>query len=157
MSLTIANQHYNCAILADRHAATSEGIRGLLEAEFDSVYLVADAFSLAEGVARLQPRLVVLDQSFGPATTPELLRAVRSGSPDSRVIVLTLSDQQGIADALLAAGANAVVIKRCAGTDLFEALAAMEDGRRYLSPGFGPLSDPLPDHPRKAGSDHQSS
>lgn len=136
MGQTRASQLYHCAILADRHAATSESIRGLLETEFEAVYLVANVHSLIQGVARLKPRLVVLDQSFGTETTLELLRCVHSGSPDSRVIVLTLRDQPGIADAMLAAGAHAVVIKRRAGTDLFEALVAIEDGKRYVSAEF---------------------
>jgi DNA-binding NarL/FixJ family response regulator len=155
MNQIMGSPHYNSAILADRHVATSEGIRGLLETEFDTVYLVANTHSLTEGVARLKPRLVVLDQSFGPETTPELLDTVHAASPDSWVIVLTLRDQVVIADAMLAAGANAVVIKRCAGTDLFEALVAIEGGKRYQSPGFGPV--PEPDQALNTGSNPHSS
>ena len=129
-------QNSNCAILADRNAETSEGIRGLLESEFESVYLVANLPSLTRGIENLRPQVVVLDQFVGPEAIQEILQSVRALAPEFRLIVLVLYENSQIAESLLAAGADAVVLKRRAGTDLFEALVAMENGIRYVSPGF---------------------
>ena len=139
------SQNSNCAILADRNTVTSEGIRGLLETEFDSVYLVANAYSLTEGVERLRPRLVVVDQFVGLDALQETLHTVHTLSPESRVIALVNRDHSMFAEAMLAAGADAVVLKRCAGRDLFEALLAVESGQRYVSPGFGFVSNEFPE------------
>lgn len=126
----------SCVILADRNAAASESIRGLLEAEFENVYLVADTGSLTAGVGRLMPQLIVVDLSTGPEKLPRLLSMIQERSPGSHVIVVSLDDEAVVARSALAAGAEAVVLKRCAGTDLFQAIAAVNRGERYLSPQF---------------------
>ena len=100
------SQNSNCAILADRNTVTSEGIRGLLETEFDSVYLVANAYSLTEGVERLRPRLVVVDQFVGLDALQETLHTVHTLSSESRVIALVNRDHSMFAEAMLAAGAS---------------------------------------------------
>ena len=140
----MSSMNSNCAILADRNTATSEGIRGLLETEFDSVYLVANAHSLIEGVERLQPRLIVVDQFVGLEALQETLHAVHTLSPESRVITLVIRDHSMIAEAMLAAGADAVILKSNAGKDLFEALLAFENGKHYISPGFNAASHQSP-------------
>ena len=126
----------SCVILADRNAAASERVRGLLEAEFDNVYLVADTRSLTEGARRLTPQFIVIDMSIGPESLPSLLRAVHERSPQSHVIVLSLSGEAVVAESALAAGAEAVVLKGSAGTDMFRAIAALQHGERYVSPEF---------------------
>ena len=137
-------QNSNCAILADRSAETSEGIRGLLESEFESVYLVATARSLTRGVERLHPQVVVVDQFIECEAIREILEAIHTLAPDARVIVLASHPHALVAEAMFAAGADAVVLKRSAGTDLFEALASMESGIRYVSPDFGGFAQEAP-------------
>jgi DNA-binding NarL/FixJ family response regulator len=51
-------------LLADRHHGLCDGVRGLLETEFETVFMVADEASLLEGTGRLKPPIVVLDLSF---------------------------------------------------------------------------------------------
>jgi hypothetical protein len=57
-------QQPSCAILADRHTSLMEGIRGLLETEFDAIYAVADVQSLSSGAQRLLPDLIIVDLSL---------------------------------------------------------------------------------------------
>lgn len=126
----------SCVILADRNAAASDSVRGLLEAEFENVYLVTETRSLTAGVARLSPEFVVLDISVGPEKLPSLVRTIHERSPRSHVVVLTLGDERVVARSALASGARAVVLKRCAGTDMFKAIAAVQRGARFVSPQF---------------------
>ncbi|MDX1556795.1 MAG: response regulator, partial [Xanthomonadales bacterium] len=128
------SQNFNCVIVADRNAAASESIRGLLESEFDNVYLVADTATLTAGAERLLPALIVLDLSTGPEKLPVLLQTIHERSPRSHILVLSLDDEAVVARHALAAGAEAVVLKRCAGTDIYEAIAAIQRGETYLSP-----------------------
>jgi DNA-binding NarL/FixJ family response regulator len=65
-----------------------------------------------------------------------LLARVGERSPGSKVLVLTVHDQATVAEAVLVAGANGVVIKRSLATDLLPAVDALRAGRRYLSPGL---------------------
>lgn len=129
-----------CAVLAERHSVLAEGLRGLLETAFDTVYLVADIESLREGARRLTPGLIVIDLSFAGPNFPDLLRRIRQQSPDTRVIVLTVHDEAAAVEKALAAGAEGVVLKRCAGRDLMLAVDALRRGERFVSPDFAVLA-----------------
>jgi DNA-binding NarL/FixJ family response regulator len=130
-------QQPTCAILADRHTALIEGIRGLLETDFDAVYVVADIQSLSSGAQRLLPDLIIVDLSLVGGDLPGLLQRVADLSPASRVVVLTVHDEPAVPQLALAAGAHGVVLKRCVGTDFMPAIDAVLQGQRYISPDFG--------------------
>jgi two-component system response regulator NreC len=123
-------------LLADRHHGLRDSVRGLLEAEFDTVFMVADEASLLEGVGRLKPATLMLDMSLCDGDMAGLLERVRMRSPDSRVVMLTVHDELTVAQAAFAAGAHAVVVKRSLSTDLHPALEALREGKQYLSPGI---------------------
>ena len=126
-----------CAILAARHAAFAEGVRSLLKADFQDVAVVADLPSLQESLRQLHPNLVVVDLPLAGSTGPEVLRSIHSVSPGTRVIVMTIFDQATVARMALQAGAQGVVLKRTAGTDLQAAVETVVHGGVYVSPGFG--------------------
>jgi len=54
------------------------------------------------------------------------------------VLLLSVHDERSVAAGALAAGADAVVLKRCLITDLLPAVDAVLTGKRYLSPGIKP-------------------
>lgn len=126
----------SCAILADRHTSLSEGIRGLLETSFQTVYIVADARSLKEGAERLAPALVVLDISLLCNDFPSLLKDIHELSPESKVIVLSVHDQVSVVHMALASGAKSVVLKRSIGADFLKAVSAVLRGEEFVSSGF---------------------
>ena len=53
-----------CALLADRHLGLAEGVRGLLETEFEAVVVVGDEVSLFESVRQLHVAIAVVDLSL---------------------------------------------------------------------------------------------
>lgn len=126
----------SCAILADRHTSLSEGIRGLLETSFQTVYIVADARSLKEGAERLAPALVVLDISLLCNDFPGLLKDIHELSPESKVLVLSVHDQVSVVHMALASGAKSVVLKRSIGADFLKAVSAVLRGEEFVSSGF---------------------
>lgn len=123
-------------LLADRHHGLRDGVRGLLETEFETVFMVADEASLLEGAGRLKPPIVVLDLSFAGGDLCSLLARLTERSPASKVLMLTVHDECTVAKAALAAGAEAVVLKSRLATDLLPAVDALRGGRRFLSPEF---------------------
>jgi len=128
----------SCVLLADRHHGLRDSVRGLLETEFDIVFMVATEASLLEGAARLNPAVVVLDLSLSAGDLPRLLSCVAHRAPDARVVVVSVHDERTVAHSAIAAGADAVVLKRCLGTDLMPAVESVLRGRPFLSPGFAP-------------------
>jgi len=133
----MGHQSSTCAILADRHTALSEGVRGLLETTFQTVYTVADSKSLLEGTKRLSPALIVLDLSLGGSEFALLIKEIHQLSPESPVLVLSVHDQATVARMVLACGAKSIVLKRSIGSDFLTAVSAVLCGEQYVSPGFG--------------------
>jgi DNA-binding NarL/FixJ family response regulator len=121
-------------LLADKHHGLIEGVRGLLETAFGSVFMVGDEASLIDGVERLEPSAIVIDLAFAGGNWLSVLRALRDRSPVSKVIVLSMYDEISVARAALAAGANGFVLKRTIATDMLDALEAVLAHGSYVSP-----------------------
>ena len=124
-----------CVLLADRHHGLSEGIRGLLESEFEAVVMVADEPSLQESAVRLQPSVAVVDLALARGEGLGVVRRLRSRCPDLKLIVLSVHDEASACRATLEAGANAFVLKRAIATDLLPAIEAVQADKCFVSPG----------------------
>jgi len=128
----------NCVLLADRHHGLRDSVRGLLETEFETVFMVATETALLDGAERLQPAVVVFDLSMCHGDLSGLIARVRAGASHARVLLLSVHDEPTVAAAAMAAGADAVVLKRSLSTDLMPAMDAVLAGQTYLSPGIAP-------------------
>jgi DNA-binding NarL/FixJ family response regulator len=123
-------------LLAERHRDLRDGVRGLLETTFETVFMVADEASLLEGAGRLRPAIVVIDISFSGGDLTGFLARVSERAPDSKVLLLSVHDEVTVAECALKAGADGIVLKRSLGTDLMPAVDALLAGERYFSPGI---------------------
>ena len=126
----------HCVLLADRHHGLRDSVRGLLETEFDNVFMVAGETALLEGAKRLNPTVVVLELSLAGGDLGGLLERIRASAPGSKVVLLSVHDERTVAGAALVAGAHAVVLKRSLATDLMPAVDAVLAGQVYISPGI---------------------
>ena len=79
------NHKRNCVLLADRHHGLRDSVRGLLETEFDTVFMVATEASLLDGADRLNPAVVVVDMSMSAGDLSGLLGRVRDRAPGAKV------------------------------------------------------------------------
>ena len=122
----------SCVLLAERHPALTQGVRGLLETMFDSVVMVADETSLSETAARMRPEIAIVELALVRERNLEWLQALHARCPGLRVVVLSMHDEPNVRQAAIDAGADAVVLKRAIVTDLLPAiervLAASEAG-----------------------------
>lgn len=119
----------SCVLLADRHHGLTEGLRGLLETTFGTVVMVADETSLIEGADRVQPDMVIVDLSLARNSSLDWLRRLRARCPGLKVIVISVHDEQAVRSAALAAGADAVILKREIGTELLAVVDRIRDSR----------------------------
>ena len=125
----------NCVMLADRHHGLSDGVRGLLETVFRTVFMVADEASLIEGATRLQPALIVADLSLAPGDALGFIRRLRAGAGSARLLLISVHDDSAVLRSALAAGADGVVLKRNLSTELLAAIDCLLAGRPCPSPG----------------------
>ncbi len=129
----------SCALLADEHTRYIEGVRGLLETEFDTIFTVADPGSLMEGTDRLQPAVIVVDLPLAKGDLTGLIRQLRRSSPVSKIIVLTVHTESAVVDAMLSAGAHGVVLKHFIARDLLAAIDVALEGDSFVTPDVRPL------------------
>jgi two-component system secretion response regulator SsrB len=125
----MSEEPLSCVLLADRHHALSEGVRGLLETAFGSVVMVADETSLVDAASRLLPDVAVVDLSLARERGLGWLRVIRERCPDLKIIVLSVHDEHSVRRAAMDAGADAFVLKREIATDLLAAVEVVRGGR----------------------------
>ena len=77
----MSEQRARCVLLADRHHSLIEGVRGLLETAFGTIFMVADEPSLLDGVQRLSPSVAIVDLALAGRDWLKLLRTLRERSP----------------------------------------------------------------------------
>jgi len=125
-----------CVLLGDPHQGLTEGVRGLLETTFDTVFMVADETSLLAGARSLSPAVIVADLSLAPGDAMGFVRRLRAGAGAARLLLLSEHDDAVIVKAALAAGAAGVVLKRAIATDLLQGIDCLLAGQNYVSPGM---------------------
>jgi DNA-binding NarL/FixJ family response regulator len=123
-------------VLADDHCMILDGLRSLLQEQFDVVDAVTDGMALVGSVARLHPELAVVDVSMPALSGLEATREIRKAFPDVKVVILTMHAEEALAEAALAAGASAFVLKNSAASELRTAMEEVLAGRLYVSPEY---------------------
>ena len=127
-------------VIADDHEIVRRGLRSLLEAD-GSCKVVADAadgLTAVQIVDKLKPALLILDLNMPRMHGLEVLKHVRTSSPNTRVIVLSMHNDEPYVIEALRAGAAAYLLKGSESQEIAQALKEVLAGRRYLS---APLSE----------------
>src|SRR6185437_12569582 len=124
-------------LIADDQAMVREGFSALLGAQ-DGIRVCGQAADGAQAVReaqRLRPDVVLMDVRMpvmdGLAATRELLR---SGTSESRVLVLTTFDLDEYVYEALRAGASGFMLKDAPATELVHAVRVVAAGEALLAP-----------------------
>lgn len=140
-------------VLADDHKIVVEGLRSILEPEFDLVGTAADGRELLEIAKRTQPDAVIADISMPLLNGIEAARILRESQPGIRIIILTMHPDVVYATRALEAGASAYVLKHSAPDELVAAIHEALRGGTYVSkslrnPALDEFLDPTRRHTR---------
>jgi DNA-binding NarL/FixJ family response regulator len=122
-------------VLADDHPVVRRGVRTLLESE-EGLSVVAEASDGLEAVrlaSRLKPDVLVLDLMMPGLSGLEVLRIIPQRSPQTRVVVLSMHNNNAFVAATLKNGATAYVLKGGTEKDIVRAVREAAEGRRFLS------------------------
>ena len=121
-------------LLADDHKIVAEGIRTLLEPEFDLVDMVEDGRALVAAAKRLKPDVIVADISMPLLNGIEALYQLKDAAVESKVIFLTMHPEVTYAFRAFEAGASGYVLKHSAPSELLTAIHEVLKGRTYVTP-----------------------
>ena len=123
-------------VLIDDHTVLRDGLKLLLSLERD-LDVVGEAGTGLEGVVlaeQARPDVVVTDVGLPDFDGVEVTRRLRSRVPETRVLVLTVHDEDRYVVALLDAGASGYLLKNAAGDDLVEAIRIVASGKPWIQP-----------------------
>src|ERR687887_2454011 len=123
-------------LIVDDHDLFRAGLRTLLD-EQDGVHVVGEAAGGAEAVrivSESAPDVVVMDLNMPGMTGVEATRQISALAPLTRVVVLTISDQDGdVMDAIFA-GACGYLLKDASIQDVIRGIEAAAVGESLISP-----------------------
>ena len=121
-------------LLADDHTLLLEGIRLMLEPEFELVGSVEDGPARLAAAESLSPAVVLLDISMRVLNGIDAARRLRKLLPSAKLIFLTMhADPDYVAEAFRA-GAMGYLLKRAAASELLTAIREVLKGNHYVSP-----------------------
>ena len=121
-------------LLADDHTMLLDGLRSMLEPEFELVGVVADGHALLAAAERLKPDAILLDISMPLLNGIDAANQLRNIVPLSKLIFVTRHADRDYVTEAFRAGASGYVLKNGAASELVTAIREVMKGRKYVSP-----------------------
>jgi DNA-binding NarL/FixJ family response regulator len=121
-------------LLADDHKIVLDGLRSLLEPEFELVGTVGDGRALVAAVEDLRPDVIVVDISMPLLNGIEAVRQIKKFDKQVKVVFLTMHPDVMFAIRAFEAGASGYVLKHSASSELLTAIHEAIKGRTYVTP-----------------------
>jgi len=120
-------------LVADDHELLLDGLRRLLEPDFDLVGVVKDGRAAVAAYEQLRPDALLLDIGMQGLNGIEAARQISRAFPDARLIFVTMQTDRAYVEEAFRAGALGYVVKQSAAAELLDAIKSVLRGRRYLS------------------------
>jgi len=123
-------------LLAEDHTIVREGIRSLLESQMD-IEVIGEAENGLDAVRKtqkLRPDVVIMDISMPTLNGIDATRLIKKRVPNTKVLILTIHEQEEYAVQILKAGASGYLVKKTAMSELVAAIRAVNQGLSFLSP-----------------------
>ncbi len=121
-------------LIADDHPIFGEGLRALLEPEFEVVGLVQNGQELVEAAVARCPDVIVADVSMPALNGIDATARLHELGVSARVVMLTQHRDVAYAHQAIAAGASGYVLKSSATPELLTAVREAIEGRTYVTP-----------------------
>ena len=125
-------------LLVDDHALIRAGVRALI-LDIPGYAVIGEATDGAQVLAQfnaLQPDIVLLDLSMKHTGGLDALKQLKSAHPKSKVLILSMHTDPQLIMRALEAGAHGYLLKDTSAVELEQALGALRNNERYLSPAI---------------------
>lgn len=145
-------------LLADDHGILRAGLRNLLNAEpgFEVIGEAADGIQALEMAEQTHPDLILMDISMPNLGGIEVLQQLREKPNPSKVLMLTVHEDESLLKKAIRAGAAGYLVKRAAEAELLNAIRTVMDGDMYVHPSMtrALLKDLVPLPASKPAAEH---
>jgi DNA-binding NarL/FixJ family response regulator len=112
----------------------TEGLKGLLEPEFELVGTVEDGRALLVAAEKLRPDVIVADISMPLLNGIDSVRQIKKVHEEIKVVFLTMHPDVTYAVSAFEAGASGYVLKHSAPTELVAAIRNVMRGKTFMTP-----------------------
>src|ERR1035441_8131879 len=123
-------------LLTDDHTLFRDGIRTLLAAESD-MEVVGESANALDAVAlarQARPDVVLMDIGMAGMSSFEATRQIRKERPETKVVFLSMYDDEDYLAECVEIGASGYVLKDSPADQLITAIREVNRGGSYLSP-----------------------
>jgi two-component system, NarL family, response regulator NreC len=122
-------------LLCDDHTLFREGIKAILKDE-PSIEIVGEAADGRQAVAKalqLHPDVVLMDIAMPDLSGFDATRRILQANPKTKVIILTMYEEEEVINRCLGAGASGYVLKDAPRAHLIHAIDVVNKGGQYMS------------------------
>jgi two-component system response regulator NreC len=122
--------------LTDDHTLFRQGIRTLVASDPDMEVVgeASNAIDAIAGSAELKPDVVLMDIGMAGLSSFEATRQIRKNRPETRILVLTMYDDEDYLVECMESGASGYVLKDSPAAHLLNAIHEVHRGGSFLSP-----------------------
>lgn|SRR5581483_3650630 len=123
-------------LVCDDHALFREGVKTILNSQPD-IEVVGEASDGKEAVQeaiRLSPDIILMDISMPVLKGFDAVRRIKKVRPDTKILILTVYDDEDLVARCLDAGAAGYVLKDSPPLQLVYAIQTVHHGEQYMSP-----------------------
>lgn len=137
-------------VLADDHRIVLEGLRSLLQPEFELAGTAENGLELLELVEHTHPDVIITDISMPMLNGIDAVRKLREMQVEAKIVFLTMHPDVVYATRALEAGASGYVLKHSAPDELISAIHEVLRGGTFVSTALrNPALDELLDPSRR--------
>jgi DNA-binding NarL/FixJ family response regulator len=125
-------------LLVDDHAKVRQAIRKMLEMqpEWRVVAESCDGHEASLLAANHQPDLAIVDAAMPGLNGVEATRRIAANAPHTRILVLSMYDDEQYVSESMSAGAAGYVLKQNCDTELLAAVQEVARGGSFVSPAL---------------------
>lgn len=124
-------------LLADDHALFRAGIASLLKAwGMETVGQASNGLEALEQARALRPDLILMDIGMSPCNGLEATRLIKAELPETKIVVVTVSDDDDDLFEAIKSGAEGYLLKDMSEEELGRTLTGIATGEPALSPGL---------------------
>ncbi len=125
-------------LLVEDHQIVRQGLKLLIDAQPD-MKVIGEASNGKDGIAAIlktSPHVVVFDISMPEMNGIEMVKELRRGRNESRLLALTANSDRAYLSALVQLGISGYLLKRSAATDLIAAIRKIASDGNFLDLGI---------------------
>jgi DNA-binding NarL/FixJ family response regulator len=121
-------------LIADDHRIVADGLRNILESEYDLVGIAEDGRTLVDLAIKLEPDVIVADISMPSLNGIDAMEILQKLNTRAKFIFLTMHKDVTYAAKAIRQGAVGYVLKHSASEELLRALELVLGGGKFISP-----------------------